>query len=110
MWRKPYDYKRSIFIEKFFKKENNNIINNVIKTKYHNNNLALLTNNYNNEIIIDKHDPNYSKDKNYYIVIVPTYTLNPWEKILSGNLTNVHLKSYYYLGVTNEFYPFVLNF
>jgi hypothetical protein len=62
---------------------------------------------YNNEIIIDKHDRNYSKDKTYYIIIVPTFSLNPWEKIFNNN-TNVHLKSYYYIGVTNEFYPFVL--
>jgi hypothetical protein len=62
---------------------------------------------YNNEIIIDKHDKNYSKDKTYFIIIVPTFTLNPWDKVFNNN-TNVHIKSYYYLGVTNEFYPFVL--
>ncbi len=68
--------------------------------------------NYSNEIIIKKDHPQYQKDKNYYIVIVPRYTFNDFDNNTNNsnnsNQTSLVLNSFYYLGVTNEIYPFVL--
>jgi len=80
--------------------------------------------NYSNEIIIKKDHPLYRKDSNYYIVIVPKNTYNDFETenisdsnsidINNKNDTDqnsqnsINLHSFYYLGVTTEFYPFIL--
>jgi len=68
--------------------------------------------NYSNEIIIKKDHQQYQKNKNYYIIIVPTYTYNQLENSteLNNTLSNstMYLNSFFYLGVTNEFFPFVL--
>jgi len=76
--------------------------------------------NYSNEIIIKKDHPQFQKDKNYYIIIVPRYTYNDFDKVNNTDQNNtnsstknnlpssLYLNSFYYLGVTNEFYPFVL--
>lgn len=68
--------------------------------------------NYNNEIIIKKNDEQYKKNQIYYIFVVPIYTNNNFEALwfntTGKNSTGFYLNSLYYLGVTNEVYPFLL--
>jgi len=73
--------------------------------------------NLNNEIIIKKSDPNYKKDNEYFIVIVPRYT-NYFYPIGNRNMsefqennsteTKLQFHSFFFLGVTLEDIPFVI--
>lgn len=67
--------------------------------------------NYNNEIIIKKTDKQYKKNQNYYIIVVPSFYYQSFDLFAndtSSNSTANYLDSMYYIGVTNEVYPFIL--
>lgn len=57
---------------------------------------------YYNELIIKKTDPNFKKGATYYIVIARQSGYNT-----NSNTRTTHTPSYW-LGVTNEFYPFLI--
>jgi len=72
----------------------------------------------NNEIIISKSDPNYKKDAEYFIVIIPKYSnflyqnfTNSNENTNTNNSTeaNLQFRSFFFLGVTLENMPFAIH-
>ena len=66
--------------------------------------------NLNHEIVIKKTDQNYIKDKDYYIIIVPkiNYFLNNFSNSTNFKNTNNTIHAFFYLGVTTEDKPFVI--